>query len=157
MRQVLSVKVEDRPGVLARIAGLFHRRGFNIESLTVGQSEQSGVSRMTIVVNEDEHVMEQIVKQLYKLVDVSKVMDLTSQPHVKRELVLVKVSINSKTRSEVLEIVDIFRGKIIDVSEKSLVVEMIGATDKIEGLINLLKNFGIIELKRTGAVSMLRG
>ena len=157
MRHVLSVTVENRPGVLARIAGLFSRRGFNIDSLAVGETENPDFSRITLVVHGDDTVIEQITKQLYKLIDTYKVLDLSKMTHVEREMVLAKVSINSGSRSEVIEIVNIFRGKIVDVGDKSLVVEMTGEQGKIEGMLKLLRKFGIIEIVRTGSIALQRG
>jgi acetolactate synthase I/III small subunit len=157
MRHVVSVTVENKPGVLARISGLFSRRGFNIDSLAVGESEREGFSRMTLVVTGDDKIVEQITKQLHKLIDTYKVSDFTNMSHIERELVMIKVSINANNRSEVIEIVDIFRGKIIDVGDKSLTLEITGDKDKISGITKLLKKFGIIELVRTGTIATLRG
>jgi len=157
MRHVISVIVENRPGVLARIASLFSRRGYNIDSLAVGITEDPDFSRVTLVGNGDDTIIEQIVKQLYKLIDTHKVIDLTKQNHIEREMALVKVTITSSTRSEVIEIVNIFRAKIIDVSEKNLTAEITGDQDKIVGFISLLKKFGINEIVRTGTVAIGRG
>ncbi len=157
MRHVLSVVVENKPGVLARIASLFSRRGFNIDSLAVGATEKPEFSRITLVVTGEDLVIEQITKQLYKLIDTYKVTDLTAVKHIEREMLLVKVSINPNTRSEAIEIVDIFRGKIIDVAEKNMTVEITGDYDKNEGFLSLLKKFGIIEIVRTGTVAIQRG
>ncbi|OGI09469.1 MAG: acetolactate synthase small subunit [Candidatus Margulisbacteria bacterium GWF2_35_9] len=157
MRHVLSVVVENKPGVLARISGLFSRRGFNIDSLAVGPTEDPAYSRITLVVQGDDMIIEQISKQLYKLIDTYKVIDLTKINHVEREMVLVKVNITSTTRSEVIEIVNIFRAKIIDVSEKTLVIEITGDQSKINGLLKMLKKYGITEMVRTGSIAMQRG
>jgi len=157
MRHVLSVTVENKAGVLARIAGLFSRRGFNIESLAVGPTENPDYSRITLVVQGDDLIIEQISKQLYKLIDTYKVVDLTKINHVEREMVLVKVSITASTRSEVIEIVNIFRAKVVDVSEKTLCIEITGDQGKINGLLKLLKKFGIAEIVRTGSIAMQRG
>lgn len=157
MRHVLSVIVENKPGVLARIAGLFSRRGFNIDSLAVGTTEKPEFSRITLVVTGEDLVIEQITKQLYKLIDTYKVTDLTTVKHIEREMLLVKVSINASTRSEALEIVNVFRGKIIDVSDKSITVEITGDYEKNEGFLSLLKKFGIIEIVRTGTIAIQRG
>lgn len=156
MRHVLSVIVENKPGVLARISSLFSRRGFNIDSLAVGVTEKPEFSRITLVVTGEDLVIEQITKQLYKLIDTYKVADLTAVKHIEREMLLVKVSISVTTRSEVIEIVDIFRGKIIDVSEKNMTVEITGDYEKNEGFLSLLKKFGIIEIVRTGTVAIQR-
>jgi acetolactate synthase-1/3 small subunit len=157
MKHTISVLVENKPGVLARVAGLFARRGFNIESLAVGTTEDESVSRMTIVASGDDNVLEQITKQLYKLIDVIKVFDIPKDVAVERELMLIKVSCNEKTRPEIIEIVDIFRGRIVDVSEGAVTVEMTGEESKIEGIVKLLKKFGIKELVRTGKIALQRG
>lgn len=156
MSKILSVLVHDRPGVLSRVAGLFTRRGFNIESLAVGKSEFEGLSRMTIVVAEDERV-EPIVKQLNKLIDVIKVRELTDKETLERELVLFKVNASGQARREVQEICENFRAKIVDVSIDSLIVEVTGDHDKITALEALLNHFGIQEIVRTGVVAMTRG
>lgn len=156
---VLSVLVENRPGVLARIAGLFSARGYNIDSLTVSETDDPTISRMTIVVRGDDRILEQINKQLNKLIDVIKVQDFTEnkqQEIVNRELVLVKVKADSKARAEIMQIVDIFRARIVDVSPATLTVEITGAPDKIEACIELLKPFGIREIARSGRVAMAR-
>jgi len=157
MKHTISVLVGNKPGVLARVAGLFARRGFNIESLAVGTTEDESVSRMTIVASGDDNVLEQITKQLYKLIDVIKVFDIPKDVAVERELMLIKVSCNEKTRPEIIEIVDIFRGRIVDVSEGAVTVEMSGEESKIEGIVKLLKKFGIKELIRTGKIALQRG
>ena len=153
----LSVLVENKPGVLARVAGLFSRRGFNIESLAVGPTEHPDVSRMTIVVAVEEQPLEQVTKQLNKLICVIKVGDFTATEHVERELVLIKVRADERTRGELANIVDIFRAKIIDVSRESYVVEITGAEEKVSALVELLKPLGILEIVRTGKVAMYRG
>lgn len=157
MLHTISVLVENKPGVLARTAGLFARRGFNIESLTVGPTEDEKYSRMTIVVEGDENVLEQISKQLYKLIEVIKVSDLTGVPHVNRELALIKVSADSKNRAEIVQIVDIFRAKIIDIAKDTLIIEITGDEGKVTAILNLLEKFGIKELVRTGKVVLSRG
>ena len=156
MRHTISVLVENHPGVLARIAGLFSGRGFNIDSLSVGETEDPSVSRMTVVVTGDDEVVEQIGKQLNKLIDTIKVTDLTQEEHVERELILLKVSAGGSTRSEIMQIVDIFRAKIVDVGPKSVVVEATGTADKVEALLDLLRKFGIKEMARTGHVAIAR-
>jgi acetolactate synthase-1/3 small subunit len=157
MKHTISVLVENKPGVLARVAGLFSRRGYNIESLAVGTTENEAVSRMTIVASGDDLVLEQITKQLYKLIDVIKVFDIPKEVAVERELVLIKVSCNEKTRPEIIEIVDIFRGRIVDVSEGAVTIEMTDEESKIDGIEKLLKKFGIKELVRTGKIALQRG
>jgi len=157
MRHTISVLVENKPGVLSRISSLFSARGFNIDSLAVGETEQHDISRMTIVVKGDERILEQVMKQLNKLIDVIKVTDFVEQPHLERDLVLVKVNVGKGKRSEVLEIVDIFRAKIVDVASNSVIVEMTGDEEKILALVSMLKPFGIKEMVRTGIVAMGRG
>ena len=157
MKHTISVLVENKPGVLARVAGLFSRRGFNIESLAVGPTEDETVSRMTIVASGDDSVLEQIMKQLYKLIDIIKVFDIPKDVIIERELVLIKVACNDKTRPEIVEIVDIFRGRIVDVSEGAMTIEMTGEESKVEGIEKLLRKFGIKELVRTGKVALQRG
>jgi len=157
MKHTISVIVENKPGVLSRVSGLFSRRGFNIESLAVGTTEDPNISRMTIVVEGDERELEQITKQLYKLIDILKVFDLPKEKAVERELVLIKVAANEKTRREITEIVEIFKGKILDVAENSLTVEITGDEGKIKGAEKLLSKFGIKELVRTGKIALLRG
>ena len=157
MRHTISVLVENEFGVLARVAGLFSGRGFNIESLSVAETLDPTVSRITLVTRGDDQVLEQIEKQLNKLINVIKVTDFTETAHVERELVLIKVAADERTRAELMNIVDIFRAKIIDVSRRSLIVEITGTEDKVSALIELLKPIGIKEIVRTGKVAMFRG
>lgn len=157
MRHSISVLVENQFGVLARIAGLFSGRGFNIDSLSVGETVDPSVSRMTIVVKGDDRVLEQVMKQLNKLINVIRVVDLTKEEHVGREMVLIKVAANQQDRSEILNITDIFRAKIVDVSPETYTIEVTGDENKIKAIINLLKPFGIKEIARTGRVCMGRG
>jgi acetolactate synthase I/III small subunit len=157
MRHIISVLVENEFGVLARVAGLFSGRGFNIESLSVAETLDPTVSRITLVTRGDDQVVEQIGKQLNKLICVIRVGDFTETEHVERELVLIKVAADATTRGELANIVDIFRAKIIDVSRESYVVEITGAEDKVNALIELLKPLGILEIVRTGKVAMYRG
>lgn len=156
MEHTISVLVENHFGVLAKISGLFSARGFNIKSLSVGETENPKLSRMTIVVSADDKILEQVKKQLNKLVDVYKVVDLSSKPSVERELLFVKVKRGSKS-SEIMQVVDIFRGNIIDVSLDSIVVELTGGTDKLKAFLELLNPYGIIEIARTGKVALSRG
>lgn len=156
MRHTLSVTVENEPGVLSRVAGLFSGRGFNIESLNVAPTLEEGVSHMTITTIGDEHIVEQIVKQLRKLVTVIKVVDLIEHSSVEREMVLIKVNAEDAKRAEILRVVDIFRCKVVDVSVDELSIEVTGDHGKIEALINLLGRFGIKEIARTGTVAMKR-
>jgi acetolactate synthase-1/3 small subunit len=156
--KVISVLVDNKPGVLHGIANLFRRRNFNIESITVGPTEQKNIARMTITVNEDEKTIEQVVKQLAKLIDVLKVDELSQGNFVMRELALIKVNVpSSKERSDIINCVDVFRGRIIDVSTDSLTVEITGTPDKIDAFLNLMKTFGVIELARTGITALGRG
>lgn len=157
MRHTISILVENEFGVLARVAGLFSARAFNIESLSVAETMDPTVSRITLVTRGDDQVLGQIEKQLNKLISVIKVTDFTETAHVTRELVLIKVAADERTRGEVVQIVDIFRGKIIDVSRRSYVIEVTGTEDKIDALIELLRPIGIKEIVRTGTVAMFRG
>jgi acetolactate synthase-1/3 small subunit len=157
MRHTISVLVENEFGVLARVAGLFSGRAFNIESLSVAETLDPTVSRMTLVTRGDDQVLAQVERQLEKLVPVIKVTDFTDTPHVERELVLIKVGADDRTRSELLNIVDIFRAKIVDVGRRSYIVEATGTDDKLNALIELLKPIGITEIVRTGKVAMFRG
>ncbi len=149
--------VEDKPGVLTRMASLFRRRGFNIESIAVGHSELPHLSRMTIVVDGTAGILEQVRKQLSKVVDVVKVTDVTADNITVRELALIKVRATSSTRSEIIEIADIFRANIVDVAADSLTIEITGDEDKVDSLVNLVRGFGIKEVARTGCIAMLRG
>lgn len=157
MRHTLSVLVQNKPGVLARTAGLFSRRGYNIESLTVGVTENENISRMTIMVAGDDTVVEQVTKQLNKLIEVIKVSDLTKESYVDRELVLIKVTADSSNRGEIMQLVDVFRARIVDVAAKSLIIEVTGDAEKITALIDTLKQFGIKEIVRTGTLALGRG
>jgi acetolactate synthase-1/3 small subunit len=156
-RHTLSVLVEDQPGVLARIASLFARRGFNIESLAVGPTEAEGVSRMTIVVNVAESPLEQVTKQLNKLINVLKIVELDNSAAVQRELLLVKVKADSNTRSSILETVALFRAKVVDVATDAITIEATGNHDKIQALLNVLEEYGIKELVQSGMVAIGRG
>jgi len=157
MRHTISVLVENEFGVLARVAGLFSGRGFNIESLTVAETLDPTVSRITLVTRGDDQVLEQITKQLNKLISIIKVIDFTNTNRVERELALIKVTADEKTRPEVMHIVDIFRGKVIDVSPQSYLIEVTGDEDKITAILELLRPLGIKEIARTGKVAMHRG
>jgi acetolactate synthase-1/3 small subunit len=157
MQHTISVLVENEFGVLSRVAGLFSGRGFNIDSLTVAPTNEEGMSRMTIVTRGDEQILEQINKQLNKLIDVIKVIDFTDGSGVERELALIKVTAEDQSRAEVLRIVDIFRAKIIDVTPKSYTIEATGNPVKIDAILDLLRPLGLKELVRTGAVAIGRG
>ncbi|HZQ48076.1 MAG TPA: acetolactate synthase small subunit [Verrucomicrobiae bacterium] len=156
MRHTISVLVENKFGVLTRVAGLFSGRGYNIDTLNVGPTEDPATSRMTIVTRGDDATLEQIVKQLEKLVDVLKVQDFGEDEYIDRELVLVKVSVDSKSRAEVMQITDIFRAKIVDVQPKSLTIEITGNESKVEKFLHLMKPFGVLALTRTGKVALPR-
>ncbi len=157
MKHVISVLVENKVGVLSRITGLFSGRGFNIESLAVGETENMAISRMTIVVSGDDSILEQVRKQLGKVVDTIKVTDYTGTDYVERNLILIKVSALPGKRNEIIELVDVFRGKIIDVGQKDMIVEISGPEDRLEAVLNLLRPFGIKEVTRTGRIAMNRG
>lgn len=157
MKHTLAVLVENQPGVLTRVAGLFSRRGFNIESLAVGVTQDPGISRMTIEVDGDERIVQQVAKQLNKLVNVIKVTDISHRDSVSRELALIKVQADPAKRASIIQLVDVFRSKIVDVSRDSMIVEISGDTDKVEALMELLKEFGIKEIVRAGKIAMTRG
>jgi acetolactate synthase-1/3 small subunit len=157
MKHILAVLVENKPGVLVRVAGLFSRRGFNIDSLAVGKTQDPAVSRMTIVVEADDETLEQIVKQLNKLINVLKISNLTHEPSVDRELVMMKVRADAGNRAEVQQIVETFRGKVVDVSLQSLIIEITGNEEKLEAITLLFSHYGILEIVRTGQISLLRG
>jgi len=157
LKHTIVAIVENKPGVLMRIAGLFSRRGFNIDSLAVGATDNPDYSRMTISVEGDEIVLEQVAKQLNKLVNVIRVSKLDPEVAVERELAIIKVNAKKETRSEIMQIVSVFRAKIIDVSPRSIIVEVTGSESKIEAMERLLRQFGIKEMARTGKISMVRG
>ncbi len=156
MKHTISVTVANKFGVLARVSGLFSSRGYNIDSLAVGETQDPTISRMTIVVEGDDKILEQVIKQLNKLVDVIEITDLRVGSYVSRELVLLKVKCNARKRTEILEIANIFRAKTIDIGHKTIILLITGTEDKMAGFIKLMKPFGIIELSRTGKVAMLR-
>ncbi len=157
MRHIISAIVENKPGVLAHIAGLFAGRGFNIDSLAVGETEDPTRSRMTVVVRGDDAVLEQVRKQLGKIVDVIKVSDFAGEDIVERDLMLIKVGVRPEKRGEVFEVANVFRGKIVDIGAKHLTIEIAGPEKKIEAFIDLLKPYGIKELARTGRIALGRG
>ncbi len=158
MLHVLSVQVRNRAGVLSRVAGLFSRRGFNIDSLAVGTTEVPGISRMTITVEGDDRIIEQVTKQLYKLIDVIKIQDLTLEPFVGRELVLIKVKVTPESRAEIMDtILHVFRARIVDIGAKTFMIEATGDPGKIEAIESYLQPFGIVEIVRTGKVALTRG
>lgn len=157
MQHIISALVENHFGVLARISGLFSARGFNIDSLAVGETHDPTISRMTIVATGEDRIIEQVGKQLNKLIDVIKVTDMTEEDHVERELLLLKVSHSTKTRSEIIQLVEIFKSRIIDYSPKTLTIEVVGTADKILSFIDIMRPFGIKELARTGRIALPRG
>jgi acetolactate synthase-1/3 small subunit len=157
MKHALSVLVENKPGVLVRVAGLFARRGFNIDSLVVAETEDPAVSRMTITIHEQDQPVEQVTKQLHKLVNVIKITDLQPGESIERELLLIKVKADAGSRSEIMQIVEIFRAKIVDVGNEVLIIEMTGTREKVSALMELLAPFGVVELMRTGRLAMGRG
>lgn len=157
MKHTVVAWMEDRPGVLTRVASLFRRRGFNIESLAVGHSETPGISRMTFVVDGDERMVDQAVKQLEKQIDVTRVEDVTEKPVVTRELALVRVRTNTQTRAEIMQLVDIYRAQIVDVALDSLIIQAVGTEDRVNSLLELLSHYGIREMVRTGRVAITRG
>jgi acetolactate synthase-1/3 small subunit len=157
MKATLSVLVENKPGVLTRVAGLFARRGFNIDSLVVAETENPEVSRMTITVDERDQSVEQVTKQLHKLINVIKITTLEPTESVERELLLIKVRADTTSRSEIMQMVEIFRAKIVDVDREVLIIEMTGTREKVSAFMELLEPFGVIELMRTGRLAMGRG
>lgn len=157
MRHVISILVENKVGVLARITGLISGRGFNIDSLAVGETDNPALSRITIVVRGDDAILEQVRKQMGKIIDVVKVIDFTDEEFVERDLMLLKVNCPIGKRGEIIEIADIFRGKIVDVGLKDLVIELAGTEDKLEAMLSLLRPYGIKELVRTGSIAIARG
>jgi acetolactate synthase-1/3 small subunit len=156
-KHVLSILVENKPGVLTRIAGLFARRGFNIDTLTVGPTDDDSVSRITLTLDGALHPIDQVTKQLHKLVNVLKIRDLEPADTVARELALFKLAADGSTRAEVMQICEIFRGKVVDVSRRSIIVEVTGTTDKIEAFERMVRPFGLVEMMRTGEIAILRG
>ena len=156
-KHTLSVLVENHPGVLSRVAGLFSRRGFNIDSLAVGVTENKDISRMTIIVDGDDYTVEQVSKQLNKLIDIIKIKQLDKAESVSRELALIKVTATASTRAEIIQIVEIFRANIVDVSKNTLTIEISGGTDKVTALEDMVRGFGIKEIVRTGTIAIDRG
>jgi len=157
MQTTYIVYVEDQPGVLTRVSSLIRRRGFNIESLTVGHTERPGVSRMTIVMDSDERAVPRIEANLYKLVNVISVENMTPTPAVYRDLAMIKVAATQASRGAIMQLVDVFRARVVDVSPESLIIEITGTEDKIDGLVEMLKPYGVLEMARTGRVAMARG
>jgi acetolactate synthase-1/3 small subunit len=157
VKHTVAALVEDRPGVLNRVASLFRRRGFNIDSLAVGTTEEDGISRMTIVVEGDDGVVEQVEKQLYKLIDVVKVSDLTKEEAVIRELALIKVGVTPEQRREVLDLVEVFRAQTVDVTPSSMMLQLVAGADTLDAFVDNLRPYGVREMVRTGRVAMMRG
>src|SRR5690625_825536 len=156
-KHTISILVNDQPGVLQRVAGLFGRRGYNIDSITVGESEEQGLSRMVIVTTGDKQTVEQISKQLYKLIDVIKVVDLSENPMVDRELALLKVSADAEKRAEILSVVETFRAAVVDIGSTTMIVQVVGDSTKVDAMTELLRPYGIKEISRTGVTAMTRG
>lgn len=156
MKHTISVLLQNKPGVLSRVTGLFSGRGYNIESLCVAETLDAGISCLTLVSRGDDQIIEQITKQLHKIIDVIKVTDISEMAYVEREMVLIRVKAEAHTRAEVLRIIDIFRGKVVDVSSKSYAVEVTGAASKIQAVIDILRPIGIKEIVRTGTIAMAR-
>ncbi len=156
MKHTISVLLQNKPGVLSRVTGLFSGRGFNIQSLSVAETLDEGISSLTLVTAGDDNIIEQITKQLHKLIDVIKVIDVSETDFVEREMVIIRVNAESHTRAEVLRIIDIFRGKVVDVSPKSYAVEITGSVSKVKAVIDILKPIGIQEIVRTGTIAMAR-
>ncbi|MEZ4658880.1 MAG: acetolactate synthase small subunit [Caldilineaceae bacterium] len=157
MKYTLVAWMRDRPGVLNRVSGMLRRRNFNIDSLQVGHSETPGISRMTFVVDGDERMVDQVIKQLRKVVDVTRIEDMTEKKIVAREMALIRVRATGETRSEIVQITDIYRGEIVDVAPESMVVQIVASEEKVDALIDLLADFHIIEMVRTGKVALVRG
>jgi len=157
MQHIISALVENRFGVLANISSLFSARGFNIDSLAVGETHDPSISRMTILVTGDDRIIQQVNKQLNKLIDVIKVSDLTEEEHIERELMLLKVSHTERTRSEIVQLVEIFKAKIVDYSPKTMTIQIVGSPEKITAFIEIMRTFGIKEVARTGRIALLRG
>jgi acetolactate synthase-1/3 small subunit len=156
-RHVLVAVVNNRPGVLNRVANLFRARGFNIESLAVGRTERPDVSRMTVTLRGDDVAVEQAGKQLYKLIDVLKVQDLTSEAHIEHELALIKVRATNTTRAEILKIVELYKGRVVDIAADSVVIEATGTEDEVDAIVALVAGYGVKEMVRTGTTAMARG
>ena len=156
-KHVLSILVENKPGVLTRIAGLFARRGFNIDTLTVGPTDDDNISRFTLTVDGAAHPIDQVTKQLHKLINVLKIRDLDPAETVTRELALFKVSVDGPQRAEVMQFCEIFRGKVVDVTKRSIIIEITGTTDKIDAFERMVRPFGLIEMMRTGEIAISRG
>lgn len=156
-KHVLSILAENKPGVLTRIAGLFARRGFNIDTLTVGPTDDEGLSRFTLTVDGALHPIDQVTKQLHKLVNVIKIRDLEPSDTVSRELALFKVAVDGAKRREVLDLVEVFRGKVVDVTSRSVIIEITGTTDKVQAFEKLIRPFGLIEMMQTGEIAISRG
>ena len=157
MQHTLIALVEDKPGVLNRVSSLFRRRAFNIDSLAVGHTDRPGISRMTIVMDSDNVSAERVTSYLYKLVNVIQVEDVTHRPTVSRDLAMIKVGVSATNRTEIIQLVDVFRARIVDVANDSMIVEITGDEEKINGFVDVLRPYGIMEMVRTGTVSMLRG
>lgn len=156
-KHTLSILTENKPGVLSRIAGLFARRGFNIDTLTVGPTDDDAISRFTITIDGAEHPIDQVTKQLHKLINVIKIRDLEPADTVARELALFKLAVDGTARAEVMQICEIFRGKVVDVSKRSIIIEVTGSTEKVEAFERMVRPFGLVEMMRTGEIAISRG
>lgn len=157
MKHLISVLVENKFGTLNRVAAMFSARGFNLESIAIGETEDPEISRMTIVTRGEDRIISQVLKQLNRLVDTIKVTDLTHQPHVERELLLMSLKLNRSSQHEIFELINVFKGKVVDIKQKSITIEVIGSPDKINTAIDIFRPFGIRELARSGAVAIHRG
>lgn len=157
MKHTLVAWMRDKPGVLNRVAGMLRRRNFNIDSLQVGHSETPGISRMTFVVDGNAHMVDQVIKQMRKVIDVTRVEDISEKPSVIREMALLRVRTTPETRSEIVQMVNIYRGEIVDVALETMVVQIVGSEERVDSLIDLMNNFGIVEMVRTGRVALVRG
>ncbi len=157
MKYTLVAWMRDKPGVLNRVSGMIRRRNFNIDSLQVGHSEEPGISRMTFVVDGDDRMVDQVIKQLRKVVDVTRIENISDKPSVLRELALIRVRTNSETRAEIIQLANIYRAEIVDVAMDSMVVQIVGSEERVDALLDLLDNFGIVEMVRTGRVALTRG
>ncbi|MBF0586786.1 acetolactate synthase small subunit [Prosthecochloris sp. N3] len=157
MKHIISVLVENKFGTLNRVAAMFSARGFNLESISIGETEDTEISRMTIVTRGDDRIINQILKQLNRLIDTIKVIDLTNQPHISRELLLMTLKLSKSTQHEIFELINVFKGKVVDIKQKSITIEVVGSPDKINTTIDMFRSFGIKEIARSGTVALNRG
>lgn len=157
MKHIISVLVENKFGTLNRVAAMFSARGFNLESISIGETEDQEISRMTIITRGDDRIIGQILKQLNRLIDTIKVTDLTHQPHISRELLVISLKLSKSSQHEIFELINVFKGKVVDIKQKSITIEVVGTPDKINTTIDMFRPFGIKEIARSGAVAMSRG